>query len=87
MPNMLWAKLPSERRSEPLPGAQCSPPWCPHAEHALRAAVGLLCPQVITEYKDSELDKVLEACERMDAHLTAAVVSNDVLFQQKVFTF
>lgn len=40
--------------------------------------------QVVTEYDDSSLDKVLEACERMHAHLTAAVVSNDVLFQNKV---
>ena len=38
--------------------------------------------QVITEYKDSELDLVLEATERMHEHLTAAVVSNDVLFTQ-----
>jgi len=27
---------------------------------------------------------VIEACERMDHHLTAAVVSNDPLFQQKI---
>jgi 1-pyrroline-5-carboxylate dehydrogenase len=27
---------------------------------------------------------VLEALERVDAHLTAAVVSNDVLFQNEV---
>jgi len=40
--------------------------------------------QVMTHYSDSSLDKVLEACERMEAHLTAAVVSNDVLFQNKV---
>ena len=31
-----------------------------------------------------ELPKVLEACERMSAHLTAALVSNDVLFRNKV---
>ncbi|QDZ19626.1 aldehyde dehydrogenase [Chloropicon primus] len=40
--------------------------------------------QIVTEYSDSELDLVLEACERMNAHLTAALVSNDVLFRQKV---
>lgn len=40
--------------------------------------------QVITEYKDSELAHVLEACERMEAHLTAAVVSNDVRFVQHI---
>ena len=37
---------------------------------------------MITEYKDSELDLVLEATERMHEHLTAAVVSNDILFTQ-----
>jgi 1-pyrroline-5-carboxylate dehydrogenase len=40
--------------------------------------------QVVTEYKDNEIDKVLTVTERMDAHLTAAVVSNDVLFLNKV---
>jgi len=40
--------------------------------------------QVVTEYLDSELDLVLEACERMDHHLTAAIVSNDASFQHKV---
>jgi 1-pyrroline-5-carboxylate dehydrogenase len=39
---------------------------------------------VVTEYADSEREKVLEACERMDAHLTAAVVSNDILFVQEI---
>lgn len=39
--------------------------------------------QVLTEYKDSELPRVLEALERLEAHLTAAVVSNDPLFTQK----
>ncbi|CAN1266101.1 Probable aldehyde dehydrogenase [Linum perenne] len=40
--------------------------------------------QVVTEYKNSELPMVLEALERMHAHLTAAVVSNDQLFVQEV---
>jgi 1-pyrroline-5-carboxylate dehydrogenase len=40
--------------------------------------------QVITEYKDNQLPLVLDALEKMHAHLTAAVVSNDVLFLQKV---
>ncbi|CAM9340221.1 unnamed protein product [Ectocarpus sp. 4 AP-2014] len=40
--------------------------------------------QVVTEYDDNELDAVLEACERMNNHLTAAVVSNDVSFQRRV---
>lgn len=39
---------------------------------------------MITTYGDDELDLVLEACERMNHHLTAAVVSNDVAFQNKV---
>eukprot|EP00607_Mallomonas_marina_P007309 CAMPEP_0182418200 /NCGR_PEP_ID=MMETSP1167-20130531/2677_1 /TAXON_ID=2988 /ORGANISM="Mallomonas Sp, Strain CCMP3275" /LENGTH=503 /DNA_ID=CAMNT_0024592287 /DNA_START=291 /DNA_END=1802 /DNA_ORIENTATION=+ len=40
--------------------------------------------QIIVEYNDSQLPLVLEACERMHSHLTAAVVSNDVHFQNKV---
>ncbi|PIA62552.1 hypothetical protein AQUCO_00200515v1 [Aquilegia coerulea] len=40
--------------------------------------------QVVTEYKQDELPKVLDALERMHAHLTAAVVSNDLLFLQEV---
>jgi 1-pyrroline-5-carboxylate dehydrogenase len=36
--------------------------------------------QVITEYGPSDVAHVLEACDRMEAHLTAAVVSNDVQF-------
>ena len=40
--------------------------------------------QVVTEYNDSEIDLVIEACERMDSHLTAAVVSNDYAFQNRV---
>ncbi|XP_010934312.1 probable aldehyde dehydrogenase isoform X2 [Elaeis guineensis] len=40
--------------------------------------------QIITDYKHDQLSMVLEACERMHAHLTAAVVSNDPLFLQEV---
>jgi len=40
--------------------------------------------QVITEYTDEELPMVLEALERMDNHLTAAVVSNDTTFCNEV---
>ena len=40
--------------------------------------------QVVVEYRENEVVLVLEALERMAAHLTAAVVSNDVSFQQKV---
>ena len=39
---------------------------------------------VYTTYKDGELPLVLTALERMENHLTAAVVSNDVLFVQAV---
>ncbi|CAL0330639.1 unnamed protein product [Lupinus luteus] len=40
--------------------------------------------QIITDYKNSQLPIVLDALERMHAHLTAAVVSNDPLFLQQV---
>lgn len=40
--------------------------------------------QIITDYKEDQLPMVLDALERMHAHLTAAVVSNDLLFLQKV---
>eukprot|EP01023_Acetabularia_acetabulum_P005622 TRINITY_DN12301_c0_g1_i1.p1 TRINITY_DN12301_c0_g1~~TRINITY_DN12301_c0_g1_i1.p1 ORF type:complete len:318 (-),score=71.58 TRINITY_DN12301_c0_g1_i1:1072-2025(-) len=39
---------------------------------------------VVTEYDDSQIQWVLDACEKMTQHLTAAVVSNDVQFVQKV---
>lgn len=41
--------------------------------------------QIITDYKSSQLPLVFEALERMHAHLTAAVVSNDPLFLQVRF--
>lgn len=40
--------------------------------------------QIIVDYNNDELPLVLEALERVDAHLTAAVVSNDVVFQNQV---
>eukprot|EP00745_Piridium_sociabile_P042434 TRINITY_DN85563_c0_g1_i1.p1 TRINITY_DN85563_c0_g1~~TRINITY_DN85563_c0_g1_i1.p1 ORF type:complete len:554 (-),score=51.21 TRINITY_DN85563_c0_g1_i1:188-1849(-) len=40
--------------------------------------------QVVTEWKDGQEGNVLELFERMDHHLTAAVVSNDMLFLQRV---
>lgn len=43
-----------------------------------------MCAQVLTEYADEQLPLVLEALERLEAHLTAAVVSNDPVFTQKV---
>ncbi|XP_022866168.1 probable aldehyde dehydrogenase [Olea europaea var. sylvestris] len=38
--------------------------------------------QIVTEYKHNQLPLVLKALEKMNAHLTAAVVSNDPLFLQ-----
>ena len=40
--------------------------------------------QILTEYKDDQLDLVLEACEKMNNHLTAGIVSNDQEFCTKV---
>ena len=40
--------------------------------------------QIIVSYGDDELEKVLDILERMSHHLTAAVVSRDVDFQNKV---
>merc|ERR1719361_1566371 len=40
--------------------------------------------QVLTAYNDDCLESMLAACEKMSHHLTAAVVSNDPRFQDKV---
>jgi 1-pyrroline-5-carboxylate dehydrogenase len=40
--------------------------------------------QIVTEYKDKEIDSVLNTLEKMSHHLTAAVVSNDPIFTQKI---
>ena len=40
--------------------------------------------QVVASWDDDDLDTVLELCERMQNHLTAAVVSSDIEFQNKV---
>jgi len=40
--------------------------------------------QVVTTFADDERSLVIEACERMSNHLTAAVVSNDVEFQTAI---
>jgi len=40
--------------------------------------------QVLTSYNDESLELVLEACERIPHHLTAAVVSNNPRFSNKV---
>jgi len=42
--------------------------------------------QIVTEYKDDEIDDVLAALEKMDQHLTAAIVSNDPYFQQRMLS-
>jgi 1-pyrroline-5-carboxylate dehydrogenase len=40
--------------------------------------------QIVTEYKDKEIDTLLNTLEKMSHHLTAAVVSNDPIFTQKI---
>jgi len=40
--------------------------------------------QVVTEYDDTSVEDVLEATERMDHHLTAAVVSADAAFTHRI---
>jgi len=40
--------------------------------------------QIVVSYGDNDLDAVLELFEQMQNHLTAAVVSGDILFQNKV---
>ena len=40
--------------------------------------------QVLVVYEDKDLPKVMEALEKIPQNLTAAIVSNDVHFQQKV---
>jgi len=40
--------------------------------------------QVVTTYWDDDICHVLDACERMSHHLTAAVVSNDVEFTNTI---
>lgn len=56
-------------------------------EHFDACATEIFGPfQVVTEFGDGEKElwKVLEACERMSHHLTAAVVSNDLIFRSEV---
>ena len=54
-------------------------------EHFDLLATELFGPfQVIVRYGDDDLDDVLGLLERMSHHLTAAVVSADLMFQQKV---
>ena len=40
--------------------------------------------QVVTEYGNPQLEQVLDICESIPHHLTAAIVSNDPLFCDRV---
>jgi len=40
--------------------------------------------QIITEYGNNDVDKVLDVCESLPHHLTAAVVSKDPVFTEKI---
>ncbi len=40
--------------------------------------------QIVVRYGDDDIDTVLDILERMSHHLTAAVVSADVLFQRRI---
>lgn len=42
--------------------------------------------QIITEYNDDSFNLMLDAVERIDEHLTAAIVSNDLAFQRAVLS-
>lgn len=54
-------------------------------DHFELATTELFGPfQVVVDYDDGDLDTVLSVLEKMNQHLTAAVVSADVGFQQKV---
>jgi len=54
-------------------------------EHFDACATEIFGPfQVVTTFDDERICHVLDACERMSHHLTAAVVSNDVEFQTAV---
>lgn len=54
-------------------------------EHFEACTTEIFAPfQVVTTFTDDEMCLVLEACERMSNHLTAAVVSNDVEFQTAI---
>lgn len=55
--------------------------------HFERCTTEIFAPfQVVTTYDDNCIHKVLEACERMSNHLTAAVVSNDISFQKAILS-
>ncbi|HWM27433.1 MAG TPA: hypothetical protein VNQ14_03165, partial [Woeseiaceae bacterium] len=53
-----------------------------HFEHVTTELFGPF--QVIVEYEDDDLPRVLQVLERMSQHLTAAVVSSNIEFQNHV---
>jgi 1-pyrroline-5-carboxylate dehydrogenase len=55
------------------------------SEHFERVTTELFGPfQVVVTYGDDDIDRVLSVLERISQHLTAAVVSADPVFQQRV---
>lgn len=88
---LLFGGRPLERHAIP----ECYGAWQPTAvqvplaaltgEHFEQITTELFGPfQVVVTYDDEGLPEVLSAMERMSHHLTAAVVSADPLFQQKI---
>ena len=54
-------------------------------EHFKVASTELFGPfQIMTTYSDEQLPMVQKLCEDMTNHLTAAIVSNDPIFQNKI---
>jgi 1-pyrroline-5-carboxylate dehydrogenase len=74
-----------ERYGAMLPTAVRVPLDALCGEHFDLVTTELFGPfQVVVEYGDDDLEKVLAVLERMSQHLTAAVVSADIEFQNKV---
>ena len=56
-----------------------------HPDHFEACVTEIFAPfQVVTHYNDDSIGEVLTALERMSHHLTAAVVSNDVSFTNRI---
>jgi 1-pyrroline-5-carboxylate dehydrogenase len=88
---LLFGGKPLENHSIPerygamLPTAVRVPLAALCGEHFDLVTTELFGPfQVVVEYGDDELSRVLQVLERMSQHLTAAVVSADIGFQNKV---
>jgi len=88
---LLFGGRPLENHSIPerygamLPTAVRVPLDALCGEHFELVTTELFGPfQVVVEYMDVDLRRVLEVLERMSQHLTAAVVSADVAFQNRV---